>query len=486
MRTKSIPDSLTFNDVTLRPRRSSILPTETVTKTRFSRNVSINIPLSSAAMDKVTESRFAIAIAQYGGIGVIHKKMSIEQQRSQVDRVKRSESGMIMDPVTVTANMTIGQVLDIMKDFHISGVPVVDSKRRLVGILTNRDLRFESRPETPVGDLMTRENLITARVGTSLEAAKRMFRKHKIEKLPLVDRDYRLRGLMTFKDIQKVREFPDAAKDQHGRLRVAAAVGAVGDYLERAAELVKVEVDILVIDTAHGHTTRVIQALRMLKRRFPEVDVVAGNIAEYEAARDLIRAGADGIKIGMGSGSICTTRIVAGIGVPQLTAILECAAAARRASVPLIADGGVEYSGDITKAIAAGADSVMCGSIFAGTDETPGEIELYQGRSYKTYRGMGSLGAMQEGTADRYGQERSVKFVPEGVEGRVPHKGPLGNVIEQLVGGLQQGMGYMGCRTIAQLRQQSDRFYRVSPAGLAESHVHGITIVKEPPNYRQS
>ncbi len=485
MPTRDFPEGITFDDVLLIPAKSDVLPTETDTTTFFSRNVRLNIPLSSAAMDTVTEALLAIALAQQGGIGVIHRNLSIEAQAAEVDKVKRSESGMIVDPITITPDRPISEALAMMAHYKISGVPVVDGDGKLVGILTNRDLRFETRLDLRVRDVMTeRERLITAPVGTTLEDAKAILQQHRIEKLPIVDEDFRLKGLITVKDIQKAIKYPNAAKDHLGRLRVGAAIGATGDFLERAQELVRARVDVLVIDTAHGHTTRVLEAVRQLKRRFPEVDVVAGNVSTAEATRELIAAGADGVKVGQGPGSICTTRVVTGAGVPQITAIMECARAARGTGVPIIADGGIRFSGDIVKALAAGADCVMIGSLFAGTDESPGETILYQGRTFKTYRGMGSLGAMMSGSSDRYAQtlERS-KLVPEGVEGKVPYKGPLAAIVEQLVGGLRAGMGYCGCRTIRELQEKA-RFIRITPAGWRESHVHDVIITKEAPNYR--
>lgn len=485
MPTRDFPEGITFDDVLLIPAKSDVLPTETDTTTFFSRNVRLNIPLSSAAMDTVTEAPLAIALAQQGGIGVIHRNLSIEAQAAEVDKVKRSESGMIVDPITITPDRPISEALALMAHYKISGVPVVDGDGKLVGILTNRDLRFETRLDLRVGEVMTeRGRLITAPVGTTLEDAKAILQQHRIEKLPIVDEDFRLKGLITVKDIQKAIKYPNAAKDHLGRLRVGAAIGATGDFLERAQELVRARVDVLVVDTAHGHTTRVLEAVRQLKRKFPEVDVVAGNVSTAEATRELIAAGADGVKVGQGPGSICTTRVVTGAGVPQITAIMECARAARGTGVPIIADGGIRFSGDIVKALAAGADCVMIGSLFAGTDESPGETILYQGRTFKTYRGMGSLGAMMSGSSDRYAQtlERS-KLVPEGVEGKVPYKGPLAAIVEQLVGGLRAGMGYCGCRTIRELQEKA-RFIRITPAGWRESHVHDVIITREAPNYR--
>jgi IMP dehydrogenase len=481
----NIPEALTFDDVSIVPARSGVLPTEADTTTRFTRNIPLNIPISSAAMDTVTESHLAIAIAQQGGIGVVHKNLSIEAQRDEVDKVKRSESGMIVDPVTMTPDRPIAEAMEVMDRYHISGVPIVEENGHLVGILTNRDLRFETRLNLPISEVMTKDNLITVPVGTTLGEAKSILQKHRVEKLLVVDDSYRLKGLITVKDIQKAIKYPLAAKDSLGRLRVAAAIGATGDFFERAEELVRARVDCLVIDTAHGHTEGVIAAVKKVKVRFPELDLVAGNIATAEATRDLISAGVDAVKTGMGPGSICTTRVVSGAGVPQITAIMECAKAARGSGVPVIADGGIKYSGDIAKAIVAGADSVMIGSLFAGTDESPGEIILFQGRSFKSYRGMGSIAAMKEGSRDRYGQaeQQFSKLVPEGIEGRVPHKGPLAALVEQLVGGLRAGMGYSGCRSINELQEKA-RFIRVTSAGLRESHVHDVIITKEAPNYR--
>jgi IMP dehydrogenase len=483
---EKISEGLTFDDVSLLPALSDILPAEADTRTWFSRRVPLNVPVVSAAMDTVTEAAMAIAIAQQGGLGVIHKNLSIDSQRDEVDKVKRSESGMIVDPVTITPDQLVSAALALMERYRISGVPVVMADGRLVGILTNRDLRFEHRLDLPIAEVMTKDDLITVPVGTTLGEARGILQKHRVEKLLVVDDDFHLKGLITVKDIQKAIKYPNAAKDELGRLRVAAGVGATGDFVERAAELVAARVDVLCVDTAHGHTTRVIDAVRELKRRFDSVDIVAGNVATFEGTRALIEAGADAVKVGMGPGSICTTRVVSGAGVPQLTAISDASRAAKGTGVPIIADGGIKFSGDVTKAIAAGADSVMIGSLLAGTDESPGETILYQGRSFKSYRGMGSLGAMKQGSKDRYGQEsqREVqKLVPEGIEGRVPYKGPLANLIVQLVGGLQAGMGYCGCGTIAEMKEKA-RFIRVSPAGLRESHVHDVFITKEAPNYQ--
>ncbi len=478
----NLPVGLTFDDVLLIPSRSAVLPAEADTRTRVTRAVALNIPIVSAAMDTVTESHLAIALAREGGIGIIHKNMPIERQAEEVDRVKRSESGMIVDPVTMAPHQKIYEALEVMRRYRISGVPVVEGTK-LVGILTNRDLRFETRYDLPIGELMTKENLITVPVGTTLEEAEKILHRHRVEKLLVVDEEYNLKGLITVKDIQKKLKYPNAAKDEQGRLRAGAAIGAAGDFLERAQELVLKKVDVLVIDTAHGHSERVIEAARQVKRRLPETQLIAGNVATAEGARDLIEAGVDGVKVGIGPGSICTTRVVTGSGVPQITAIAECAKVTRAASVPLIADGGIKYSGDITKAIAAGADCVMIGGLFAGTEESPGETILYQGRTFKSYRGMGSIGAMAAGSSDRYAQDAAVKLVPEGIEGRVPYKGPLAEMVYQLVGGLRSGMGYCGCRTIGELQERA-RFLRVSIAGLRESHVHDVIITKEAPNYR--
>ncbi len=477
-------EALTFDDVLLLPGRSSVLPSKADTTTRLSRNMELGIPIVSAAMDTVTESRLAIALARQGGIGMIHRGMSVERQAEEVDRVKRSESGMIVDPVTISPDAEIGEALEIMGKYRISGLPVTRGPR-LVGILTNRDLRFEKRPDLKVADVMTKENLVTVPVGTTLEDAERILQQHRIEKLLVVDKDFNLKGLITVKDIQKRIQFPGATKDAHGRLRVGAAIGVTGDFLERAQELVRAKADVLAIDTAHGHSDRVVEAIRAVKRKLPDVELIAGNVATYDGARELVSLGIDGLKVGVGPGSICTTRIVTGAGVPQLTAIAEAARATRGAGVPIIADGGIKYSGDISKAVAAGASTVMIGSLFAGTDESPGETILFQGRTFKSYRGMGSIGAMETGTADRYAQEAAPrdKTVPEGVEGRVPCKGPLAGLVEQLVGGLRSGMGYCGCSTIAELQEKA-KFVRITSAGLRESHVHDVIITKEAPNYR--
>jgi IMP dehydrogenase len=478
----AIPEGLTFDDVLLVPARSEVLPAEAETKTRLTRAIPLNIPIVSAAMDTVTESHLAIALAQQGGIGFVHRNMSIERQAEEVDRVKRSESGMIVDPITIGPGKKISDALALMQHYRISGVPVTQDGR-LVGILTNRDLRFESRFDLPISEVMTKDHLITVPVGTTLEQAEEILHRHRVEKLLVVDENYILKGLITVKDIQKKLKYPNSAKDEQGRLRVGAAIGATGDFLERAQELVRRKVDVIAIDTAHAHSLRVIEAVKAVKKSMPSLQLIAGNMGTYEAARELIDLGLDGIKVGIGPGSICTTRIVSGAGIPQLTAIAACSRAARESNIPLIADGGIKFSGDVTKAIAAGADTVMIGSLLAGTDESPGETILFQGRTFKSYRGMGSLGAMSSGNTDRYALDPSQKLVPEGIEGRVASKGPLSDLVYQLVGGLKSGMGYCGCRTIAQMQEEA-RFVRVSPAGLRESHVHDVIITKEAPNYR--
>ncbi|HEX8475139.1 MAG TPA: IMP dehydrogenase [Pyrinomonadaceae bacterium] len=486
MLTADLVDGLTFDDVLLVPSRSDVVPAETDTSTRFTRNISLRIPLCSAAMDTVTEAALAIAIAQQGGIGVVHKNLPVERQAEEVDKVKRSESGMIVDPVTIRPDRPVSEALAVMERYKISGVPVVDEDAHLVGIITNRDLRFETRFQIPVSEVMTKQPLVTVPVGTTLEEAKAVLQKHRIEKLLVIDGDKRLKGLITVKDIQKAIRYPHAAKDDLGRLRVAAAIGATGDFRERADELVRARVDCLVIDTAHGHSSRVIEAVREIKRRHSNTELIAGNVGTTEGTRELINAGVDAVKCGIGPGSICTTRIVTGAGLPQITAIANCVEAARGTGVPVIADGGIKFSGDVAKAIAAGADVVMVGSLFAGTEESPGELILFQGRSFKAYRGMGSIGAMREGSRDRYAQETTdieSKLVPEGIEGRVPYKGTLADMVTQLVGGLRAGMGYTGCRNIREFQEQT-RFIRISPAGLKESHVHDVIITKEAPNYR--
>src|SRR5271170_4587745 len=447
MNLEAIQEGLTFDDVLLQPAHSDLTPAEADPRTRFTRTMELNIPIVSAAMDTVTESHLAIALAQQGGIGIIHRNMSIDRQAEEVDRVKRSESGMIVDPVTIEPERKISEALELMARYRISGVPVT-THGKLVGILTNRDLRFETRYDLPISEVMTKENLITVPVGTTLEQAEEILHRHRVEKLLVVDDHYMLKGLITVKDIQKKLKYPNAAKDPQGRLRVGAALGSSGDFLERAQELVKKKVDVLAIDSAHGHSGRVMEAIAAVKHAFPDVQLIAGNVATFEGARDLIALGVDGIKVGIGPGSICTTRVVSGAGVPQITAIAECARAAKGTGVPVIADGGIKYSGDVTKAIAAGADCVMIGSLFAGTEESPGETILYQGRTFKGYRGMGSMGAMTLGSSDRYAQDTSGKLVPEGIEGRVPYKGPLSEMVYQLVGGLRAGMGYCGCKNI--------------------------------------
>ena len=479
-----IPEGLTFDDVLLVPARSEVLPSEADTRTRLTRRIFLNVPIVSAAMDTVTESHLAIALAQQGGIGFIHRNMSLQKQAEEVDRVKRSESGMIVDPITIEPEKKIHDALELMERYRISGVPVT-SNGKLVGILTNRDLRFETRFDLPISDVMTKDNLITVPVGTTLEDAGKILHRHRVEKLLVVDDEYKLKGLITVKDIQKKLKYPNSAKDEQGRLRVGAAIGATGDFLERAFALVAKKVDVLAIDTAHAHSLRVIQALKIVKRELPDIEVIVGNIGTYEAAMELIGLGADGVKVGIGPGSICTTRIVSGAGVPQLTAIASVRRATLETGVPLIADGGIKFSGDVTKAIAAGADCVMIGSLLAGTDESPGETILFQGRTFKSYRGMGSLGAMAGGSSgtDRYALDPTQKLVPEGIEGRVASKGPLSDLVYQLVGGLKSGMGYCGCANIADMQMHA-KFMRVSPAGLRESHVHDVIITKEAPNYR--
>src|ERR1700676_3176412 len=480
----AISEGLTFDDVLLLPGKSSILPAQADTRTCLSRKIALNIPIVAAAMDTVTDSRLAIAISRQGGIGFIHRNMTIDRQAEEVDRVKRSESGMIVDPVTIAPELSVRQALDIMNKYKVSGLPVTRGAR-LVGILTNRDLRFERNLDQPVSSVMTKDNLVTVPVGTTLEEAERILQRHRIEKLLVVDAEFRLKGLITVKDIQKKLEFPNAAKDSQGRLLVGAAIGATGDFLERAVELEQSKVDVLAIDTAHGHSARVMDAIRAVKHRLPEMQLIAGNVGTYEGARDLIALGIDGIKVGIGPGSICTTRVVTGAGVPQITAILEASRAAEGTGVPVIADGGIKYSGDVSKAIAAGAAVTMLGGLFAGTEESPGETILYQGRTFKSYRGMGSLGAMQAGSADRYAQEGAArgKSVPEGVEGRGPYKGSLHALTDQLVGGLKSGMGYCGAGTLKELTTKS-KFIRITSAGLRESHVHDVIITREAPNYR--
>ena len=493
-----VPEALTFDDVLLLPARSDVVPALANTQTQLTRNIRLNIPIVSAAMDTVTESHMAIALAQQGGLGIIHRNLTIEQQANEVDKVKRSESGMIVDPVTMSPDDKVSDALEVMRKYKISGVPITKNKK-LVGILTNRDLRFETRFDIPISKVMTKENLITVAVGTTLEDAETILHEHRVEKLLVVDDHYNLKGLITVKDIQKKLKYPNAAKDSHGRLRVGAAIGATGDFLERAQELAATKADLLAIDSAHGHSSRVLDAIRAIKAKLPEVELIAGNVATFDGACELAKAGADGIKVGIGPGSICTTRVVTGAGVPQITAIAEAHRATKDANVPIIADGGIKFSGDITKALAAGASAVMIGSMFAGTDESPGELILYQGRTFKSYRGMGSLGAMAAGSSERYfqnvegeasaaisgtGEEpnRMPKLVPEGVEGRVPYRGSVSMIVHQMVGGLKSGMGYCGCSTISELLQKT-RFVRISVAGLRESHVHDVMITREAPNY---
>ena len=475
--------ALTFDDVLLVPRHSITHPREVSTISRFTKKISLNVPLVSAAMDTVTESEMAIAMARAGGIGVLHKNMSIDRQAAEVDRVKRSESGMILNPITLAPNALLREAVALMKRFKISGVPIVDDKGRLVGIITNRDLQFERNIQRPISEVMTAEGLVTAPIGTTLDEAERILGEHRIEKLPVVDTEGHLKGLITVKDIHKRREFPDANKDHHGRLRVAAAIGAGGDYLDRAKALVGAGVDVLVIDTAHGHSDGVLTAVDLVRQAFSDVELVAGNVATREGAEALVERGVDAVKVGVGPGSICTTRVVTGVGVPQLTAILDAVEGSR--DVPVIADGGIKYSGDIVKALAAGASCVMMGSMLAGTEESPGESFLLEGRRFKMIRGMGSLSAMQDGSADRYFQEGEMsvkKLVPEGIEGRVPYKGPVGDVLYQMVGGLRSGMGYVGCGSIGELRLDA-QFVRITTAGLRESHPHDVTVTREAPNY---
>jgi IMP dehydrogenase len=493
-----VPEALTFDDVLLLPARSDVVPALASTQTQLTRNIRLNIPIISAAMDTVTESHMAIALAQQGGMGIIHRNLTIEQQANEVDKVKRSESGMIVDPVTMSPDDKVYDALEVMRKYKISGVPITKNKK-LVGILTNRDLRFETRFDIPISKVMTKNDLITVAVGTTLEEAEKILHEHRVEKLLVVDDQYNLKGLITVKDIQKKLKYPNAAKDSHGRLRVGAAIGATGDFLERAQELASCKVDLLAIDSAHGHSTRVLEAIQTIKSKLPEVDLIAGNVGTFDGACELARAGVDAIKVGIGPGSICTTRVVTGAGVPQITAIAEAYRATKDANIPVVADGGIKYSGDITKALAAGAGAVMIGSLFAGTDESPGEMILYQGRTFKSYRGMGSLGAMAAGSSERYfqnidgdsstampvlGEEsnRMAKLVPEGIEGRVPYRGSVSMIVHQMVGGLKSGMGYCGCSTIPELLQKT-RFVRISMAGLRESHVHDVMITREAPNY---
>ncbi|GBF77940.1 IMP dehydrogenase [Paenibacillus sp. 598K] len=480
--TKFAKEGLTFDDVLLVPRKSEVLPRNVSLSVQLSSSVKLNMPVISAGMDTVTESALAIAMAREGGIGIIHKNMSVSEQAEEVDRVKRSESGVITNPFSLTPDHHVYDAEELMGKYRISGVPIVDGEDKLVGILTNRDLRFVHDYSMKISEVMTREELVTAPVGTTLQQAEVLLQKHKIEKLPLVDDNNVLKGLITIKDIEKAIQFPDAAKDSQGRLLCGAAVGISKDTFERAEALVQAGIDVLVVDSAHGHHINIIETVRKLRGIYPELTIIAGNVATGDATRDLIEAGASVVKVGIGPGSICTTRVIAGIGVPQITAIYDCATVAREYGIPVIADGGIKYSGDITKAIAAGASAIMIGSLLAGTEESPGESEIYQGRRFKVYRGMGSLGAMKEGSKDRYFQENENKLVPEGIEGRVPYKGPLADTVHQLMGGLRSGMGYCGTATIEELKNDT-QFVRITGAGLRESHPHDVQITKEAPNY---
>ncbi len=483
---KIIYEGLTFDDILLLPAESSVLPRETDLRTKLTTDIELNIPFLSAAMDTVTESKMAIAMAQHGGIGIIHKNLSIEEQADEVDKVKRYESGMIHNPITLTAEKTIGDAEEIMSKYKISGIPIVDAENKLVGIITNRDLRFAEDWDAPIYDFMTKENLITAPEGTTFDEAKKLLQKYKIEKLPVVDASGKLKGLITFKDISKKAMYPDACKDEIGRLRVGAAVGVAADTLIRVEALVSAGADVIVVDTAHGHSRGVVETVRAIRNNFKNVQLIAGNIVTAEAASDLIDAGVNGVKVGIGAGSICTTRIIAGVGVPQISAVLEVVKETSKQGIPVIADGGIKQTGDVAKAIASGADSVMMGGMFAGVDETPGETILYEGRRFKAYRGMGSLGAMKRGSKDRYFQDMEddiKKLVPEGVEGRVPYKGPLADTIHQFIGGLRAAMGYVGARNIEEMKTKT-RFVKITGAGLRESHPHDIIITKEAPNYQ--
>lgn len=479
---KYVGEGLTFDDILLLPGKSEVLPKEVKLETNLTKKIKLNIPLMSAGMDTVTESRMAISIAREGGIGIIHKNMTIEQQALEVDRVKRSEHGIITDPFYLSRHHIVSDALELMERYRISGVPIIEDSGKLVGIITNRDIRFETDTSKKIDEVMTKDKLVTGSIDTDMDQALEAMKTHKIEKLPLVDEDYNLIGLITIKDIEKTIEYPNSARDSSGRLLVGAAVGITGDMLDRVKALVEAQVDVIVLDTAHGHSKGVLDAVKRVKLEYPDLDVVAGNVATGEATRDLIKAGADAVKVGIGPGSICTTRVVSGIGVPQVTAVMNCAEAAKEFGVPVIADGGIKYSGDITKAIAAGASMVMIGSLFAGTYESPGEEELYEGRRFKVYRGMGSMGAMQAGSKDRYFQEDTKKLVPEGVEGRVAYKGPLGDVVYQLLGGLRSGMGYTGSATIKDLQTRTE-YVKITAASLVENHPHDINITKEAPNY---
>ncbi len=479
---QTLTEALSFDDVLLLPCHSAVLPDEVDTSTVLVRNIRLHIPIVSSPMDTVTESRMAIALAREGGVGVIHRNMSIEQQASEVDRVKRSEHGVIWDPFHLSPNHTVREAVALMERYHISGVPITDEQGYLVGILTNRDIRFETNYDRPIREVMTSENLITAPVGTTLEEAERILQRHKIEKLPIVDSEGRLKGLITIKDLLKIRQHPNATKDSRGRLVVGAAVGPLRNPVERARALADAGVDFIVVDAAHGHSEGVLQAVRMIRRALPDLPIIAGNVATREGVRALVEAGAEAIRVGLGAGSICTTRVVTGVGVPQLSAIMECADEAAKLGVPIIADGGIRYSGDIVKALAGGASAVMLGNLLAGCEESPGEIEIFRNRAYKVYRGMGSVSAMREGSSDRYYQTDPRKIVPEGVEGRVPYRGPLSETIHQLVGGLRSGMGYIGARNLKELREKA-RFIRITNASLRESHPHSVSITREPPNY---
>ena len=477
-----VGDGLTFDDVLLLPGKSEVLPRETNTQINLTKNIKLNIPMMSAGMDTVTESRMAIAVAREGGVGIIHKNMPIQEQALEVDKVKRSEHGIITDPFYLSPENAVSDALELMERYRISGVPITDENGKLVGIITNRDIRFEKEVTKKIDEVMTKENLITATNDISMDDALETMKKYKIEKLPLVDENFHLSGLITIKDIEKSIQYPHSAKDSNGRLLAGAAVGVTADMMDRVAALVKSKVDVIVVDTAHGHSKGVLEAVKRIKIEYPKMNLSAGNVATAEATVDLIKAGADAVKVGIGPGSICTTRVVTGIGVPQITAIVNCAKAAKEYDIPVIADGGIKYSGDITKAIAAGANVVMIGSLFAGTDESPGEEVLYEGRKYKEYRGMGSMGAMDAGSKDRYFQEGQKKYVPEGVEGRVHYRGPLGEVVYQLMGGLKSGMGYVGAKNILDLQNKA-RFIRITSASLIENHPHDIQITKEAPNY---
>ena len=482
---EKLKEGLTFDDILILPAKSDVIPADAEVRTQLSRNIFLSIPLISSAMDTVTESPMAIALAQQGGIGIIHRSMSIEKQAEEVDKVKRHESGMIVDPITMKPQNKIYEAKEVMKKFGISGLPIIDENNKLIGILTNRDIRFETRLNLSIDEAMTK-NLITVPLGTSLEEAEKLFHKHKIEKILMVDKDYRLKGLITYKDILKRIQYPDASKDDFGRLRVGAAVGVSEETLERAKALIEAKADVLVVDTAHGHSQRVLETVALLKKEFPEQELIAGNIGTTEAAKDLVALGVDAVKVGVGPGSICTTRVISGAGIPQITAIADVYKVIQKEDIPLIADGGIKYSGDITKAIAAGADTVMLGNVLAGTDESPGEVIIFQGRSFKTYRGMGSVEAMRQGGRDRYFQDTfqsDTKLVPEGIEGRIPYKGGVAHIIQMMVGGLKAGMGYAGCKTLQELQEKA-KFIKISHSGIRESHVHDVIITKEAPNYR--